>query len=324
MQKRYFYLTSIITILVIAIAVTLHVYTKQNESIVSPTQENELIYNDDGTVTIGEGMTSFGFRDSETNTIIDFGNSIETKEDKLIGRINFHQNISKKINYLLIILLDFLQVEFKVDQNIYTSYAFSLEGNEEININIELDLINCNAHEFEYIIVREPELMSFTKDNSILWDNIGFTDSIVSSRFLINGSTDAWTPQVYENKYTVFDSDVSYPPAIVRNYQDAKVLPYCYSNEKLDLVFTNIYPEETDYVFIAFSNWKQVEFTNGQKQNAIRIPGESNIVYSLTMPEVQSQEPYQIFCFSLPLNIYQYHSRGSASLRTVIIPNENN
>lgn len=94
-----------------------------------PDKEGGFSYNSDGTVTLGEGMVSNGFWDSETGAIVDQGTLLKPIDRKIRGRISFSQNIPDTRNHLLIIMIDYVQQSFCIDNNKYSTYSFSLKGN---------------------------------------------------------------------------------------------------------------------------------------------------------------------------------------------------
>lgn len=280
--------------------------------------------NPDGSKTIDEGYISEGFRDSVTDEIIDSGTLLKPIDDKIKGYISFEQNISEKKDYRLIVMIDYIQQDFKANGIEYQSYPFSLEGNESIKIDIELPYPE-NSKEFCYMIVFSPDMTDFFSEGEYVWDNIYEVMQCLSSRFLLSKFDYKEDDYLFDEALSEKTKDIDLICDLIKNPDIYKIMPTCNSGENIFLVLGDDSIEYSDTcAVVAFLNWEQVPIKNEEeKYKLVKLKKDKILTYEITVPEVTQSTPYQIFIFPSPFmqDEFQY-SIGNATPRTIINKNE--
>lgn len=284
-----------------------------------PNNESGFTYNDDFTVTLGLGMVAHGFYDTITNKIIDSGSLMKPVNGKINGQVSFQQNINEIRNYLLIILIDYKQYDFIVNDTTYSTYPFSLEGNEELRISVEISNLNSDAHEFTYYIIPEPNITDLSIDNSNEWNKLLMTSNIYSWRLLLNSLTKNANLSEYDNSYMKMASQTDYGIQLSKTHQEVAVMPTCKSMDDVELIISNPYNSDLEYAVIAFLNWEQIPLNNDIIK-IVKIPSNTNIYYKIKVPTVDKNAPYQIFAIPNPYdNDINNSNPPSCTLRTIIM-----
>ena len=203
-------------------------------------------YNEDGTVTLGPGMVANGFYDILTHKIIDNGSLYKIENGKLYGTVSFRQNIEEKRNYMLIIMIDYIQHDFIVKNKNISSYSFSLQGEDEKLINIEIENLDENNHEFSYFIIPEPDIDNLSINNESEWNKLLMTSNIYWWRLLFNSNT-IIDKTKFDNSYFEMDSQIMYGMQLTKKHQKVAAMPKCISMEDTELVLSNINNYDMEY-----------------------------------------------------------------------------
>lgn len=291
--------------------------------IVHITKNNKPHKNDtnDDLSWLSPGQTASGFHSYDTKKIVNLGDQYEVTDDCLRGMISFAQDFEDTRHYALIIFIDFIQYEFKVDNKPYIIYPFELTGKYEIEINVEIPVNIKSSHEFSYFIINEPHLKDSSLENEELIRNMLSTRGSHSNRILINNN-DYIFNEKYDENNMIFDSEIkSFSLLLTKTYQDVRLLPIVTSGEMIDVVFTNMYSEEMTYVFVALSNGIQTAFPDGSIRKIIKIPPKANITFPVIVPEVENEETYQVLAFVLPLSKnMEYRPVVANTYISIIVP----
>jgi hypothetical protein len=176
--------------------------------------------------------------------------------------------------------------------------------------------------EFEYMIISEPDMKEFSIDNKNEWKKLLMTKELRTWRLPLSNSMEENLSLKYDNTYEKFDfhgNQLGDGINLTKTHQNIMALPSCKSMEELEIVLGNTSEENSEYVLVAFLNWKQVRFDNENIVKYVDIPSNTNIYYKLTTPKVDSDTPYQIFAFPKPFNNdIRYSAPPTSTLRTII------
>lgn len=277
----------------------------------TPDEEHGPIYHEDGTVELGIGYTAFGFYDLKTGNIIDNGSLYIPKDNKITGAVSFQQNFEEKRNYLLITMIDYVQQNFNINGKSYKNYHFSLLGEAEINLDIEIENLHINAKEFTYLIIPEPDANKFINNEGFDWDVMFSTRASLIYRISLQEN--------YETLIDNFDTDfelISEPTALsgfelTKSHKEKIPVVGAKSGDKVELVLLNENANEETYMLIGFLGWEQVAFEDGSKIKLIKLPEDSSIYYTLKLPDTPHEKVFQLFALEKPYvtlqndNIYQ-------------------
>ncbi|ROR28312.1 hypothetical protein EDD66_105253 [Mobilisporobacter senegalensis] len=298
-----------------------NVFVKNSVVNGGPKNEGGFSYNSDGTVSLGQGMTSNGFYDSKTKLIIENGSLIKPENGKVMGQVEFQQNVQGKNNYLLIIMVDFVQQKFNVDDVTYDSYAFSLKGDAKKNIDIELPLKDLNAREFEYIIIREPNITELSITNKDEWAKLHITRDFYSWRLFLSDFDYKSFSLEYDKSYNEMGRNNGLTMELTKAHNKIMTLPTCKSLENVELVMGNSYNVDMDFALVSFLGWEQTEFEDGSLVKYVKIPSNKSIYLNLKLPKVNSKLPYQIIAFPKPYDKnFRYTMPPFSTFRTIVTP----
>ncbi len=274
-------------------------------------------FNSDGTVTLADGCFAFGLQNPETKEILNKGERLLINESGTDAVISLEQNVSQRVEYLLIIMVDYIQQDFFVNGELYRAYPFSLEGYD--GIDIEVDLSNgTKGRELEYFFVVLPNEKDLSIDSAEGWDLMFKTQTMFEGRFLLQG--DDWKEEevVFDEGYTVADKGISNICTLTQNEKKLTAMPFCHGGERVKLALGTEAEEDETCAIVAFLNWEQVPI-QGDMNKMVKLEHDKIFFYDLTMPEVEEPTPYQVFVFMKPFDTdAMYWSSSYASLRTII------
>lgn len=278
------------------------------------------IDNPDGTSVIGEGFIANGLRDTSSNKIIDPGTKIHPIEGKIKAYVDFAQNISERKDYLLIVMIDFIQQSFHSSDGIeYRTYPFTLEGYESIKIDIELPYPQ-EAKEFCYFIVSNPNVkdLSIEKENG--WDEIYDAMTCSAGRFILNNFTYEESMFQFDKEDSETEETIGILCELTRDLNGYMVMPSCTSGEVVNLALGDELGANTCAI-IAFLDWEQVPLEEETKQlyKLTKIMTDKISIHNIKIPKVLQPTPYQIFIFPAPFDADGYkYNRIDATKRTII------
>lgn len=318
-SKIRFVITIVFIFCIILASIIIYFFNSKKVKVQNSNSDQDFTYNNDGTVTLGSGMLANGFYDINTNKIINSGSLLEPSNGKIQGQVSFKQNISEKRNYLLIIMIDYKQHDFIVNNSVYNTFPFSLKGEDGLRINVEITNIKSDEHEFSYLIIPEPDITKLSIDNSNEWNKLLMTSNIYWWRLLLNDLNK--NNLEYDKSYVKMDSQTNFGIQLTKSHESVTAMPSCTSMDDVELILSNINNYDMEYVLIAFLNWKQSPFTVNDMMKLIDIPSKSTIYFKLKIPNVKKDTPYQIIAIPKPFsNNLKSMTPPISTLRTVVLP----
>lgn len=259
-------------------------------------------YNKDGTVTLGEGYVAHGFYTMDEE-LVDAGGQVVCENGRICGQIHFQQNADAS-NYGLLLLCDFRQQEFYVEGEAYRFYRFSLEGDTEVRIPIELP-VDGAAYEMAYLIVPEPDEKEeeFFNGEDIRWDFMqAMQANVYTSRFVIadeNGMTGQEPDRVYVDASRLAKIDQRAVFDVVKSADDISVFPSAKGHGKAGLLMGEALDKKA-WAVIAFCDWEQVEVKDGDLVRYYSsADGGGSRYEEITFPDVEEAAVYQAFAYGL-------------------------
>ncbi len=268
-------------------------------------QKSEKIrFNDDGTVTLGEGYTAHGLY-TKDGKLVDFGNAVECEGGCIRGCIVFQQNLPGTTEYGLLLMEDFIQKEFKVGNTLFDCYRFSLSGEDTAKVEVELPVMD-SAYEMEYLIVPQPDAENFSMDSKSGWNNFLATKNAYASSYKImdkDGNTRI--PPVYKRVDTAklgeiqYDGDIGFE--LVKSREELDVFDAANSGCRACLCLGGMRKEVDAYAVVAFCNWKQTEVAKGQLVYCYQSVPDRNSYDEIIFPNIKEDAVYQMFAFEMPI-----------------------
>lgn len=280
---------------------------KQDIKVNGGAENGGLTYKADGSIELGEGFVSYGFYSTD-GKLVEHDDLYSLTNGIFNGTYKFNQN-REESNYMLIVLVDYLQYPFQADEKIDDKYLFTLTGSSGASIDVEIDLRKQDAREITFLIVEEPYHMNLTNNNILA------SRSIYTTRVqLTQDKTDIEFDDTYHEM-----QPLSHPMfELSKSHKDVRMTPECISGETIELMMGGSENEDMEYAVAAFSNWEQVPLWNNEMVQFVKIPAGKNIYYEIPLPEVEEDTPYQIIEFEWPFTKQEFGTFGKATLRTII------
>lgn len=309
MNKRIILLFVIILFLIISVCFTGNKteLSKEGIAVNGGPEAGGFIYRPDGTIELGEGLVAHGFFDV-SGKLVKEGNLYLPVDGVVKGTVNLQQN-REETNYMLIVLIDYRQHTFLIDGNRYQNYPFTLSGNTEINIDIEVELEGKSARELVFMIVEEPENMKLS------YENASASRNYYASRIQLNEED---VELNYSVQYREMPFVSNYMFELAKSHKSVKMLLNSKGGDWVELALGGQNEKDMKYAIIAFAGWKQCPIWKNEMLQYVSVPAGRNIYFSIQLPEVDEDTPYQIFGFENPYAIDSESKINTATLRTIL------
>ncbi|MEG0578065.1 MAG: hypothetical protein RSE41_07060 [Clostridia bacterium] len=238
---------------------------------------------------------SYGFLDSDGN-ILSNGSKLDLKfKEKINHTLDLDQVIEENREYLLIALVDFKQVMFKVDGKYYSCYKFNTSKSDHIEFNLEID-IPKKSKELDYILIRKPYYMPHKKNIESLLP----LQTVLPIRFKINDLNDEIKYEKMLRTYTEGPSDNIWISNKENNFD---LLYETNENDDIFLTLGNDGNEVIDYAVVLFNNWEQVEFNDGDMTKFLKVNPKEKQSLKFNLPDVEEDTYFQAIAFPLPYKV---------------------
>ena len=271
----------------------------------------------DGTMILAEGSFAHSLRDSINHQKINQQDILKNVNGTINGIVTFQQNIPAEAEYLLIIMIDYIQQPFSVDGQEQLFYSFNLSGDDKIEINIELKYPE-NSKELTYLIVSEPNMKDLNIETNEGWNNLFLTQSIYKGSCFLNDRTFEEDQYNFDQDFYEIDKSAAINCFLTKDVKNFTVMPSCNSNDgDIKLAFGNVLSTDTNCIMVAFLNWEQVPI-RGDTYKLVKIKGDKNYYYDLDIPSVNEPSSYQVLIFYNPFNKKESGMEPASSFRTII------
>lgn len=225
-------------------------------------------------------------------------------------------------DYGLIILKDYQQSPFEIENEEYEFYPFNVSSNHTVNLHIKVD-VNETTNEIVYVIIKKPGYIM--EDNDVKKST--FLSHFATIRHPIEGCKDASKISVqYEEPISILQTEMGTGIFPSRHTDKSQIIFHADSNEKVHLRVGNMseLKENLDFAIVAFKDWKQVPLLNGKLVNFLDVSKGVTHLYELTFPETEKLSNYQIIGFPRPFRSLKNIPilPNYSSHRTVIHPSK--
>ncbi|WP_017729238.1 hypothetical protein [Halalkalibacterium ligniniphilum] len=231
-----------------------------------------------------------------------FASPLELDENRdTTIKINLNHNIPEAREYAILILEDYIQSDFSVEESeeLINNYIFEADENSSNEISIKKN-ISPETRELSIIVIKKPNyvLKEFDLSKAVVLEDI------FSSRHPIVQGKALDTSNLYTQKPNIIKEDEN-PLGLLflsSELNELKATLVSSKNEKLYLsVANNSHLEKIDYVLIGLKDWQQYEFINGEKVLYTGFLSErERYLYEIITPNVVSDTNIQIIALPLP------------------------
>lgn len=277
-----------------------------------------VIFHDDGTLTLPEGASSFGFFSTDGHLYENEVAKIENGE--LSAVVQYQQNYSETRKYLLIMMVDYEQHEFIVDNNICNTYCFSLEGDTTFKIPFTLCGLDADASEIEFLIFNEPDYRNLSIEDDLGWTQMHKMSECYAGRLRISDTPKQnQQPSIEGNEYEA-DNDGLF---LSESLDKLILMPRAQSGQPVNLILGNPAEENCEFALVAFCGWEQINLSEDSKTVYTTLNPRQTKYYQLDLPTVTENQPYQIVAFEKPFseNVKYVLPGPYATYRTLVMTN---
>jgi hypothetical protein len=251
----------------------------------SEKQEYAFSYKEDGSVDLSEGYIALGLR--QNGRVIDNGSTLQVQGNKLSFGVNFQQNESQKVEYGLIVLLDYRQEYYSVDDERTNFYRFCLEGKDDKNIEVTIDLTEQYANKLSYLIIPEPGLCDFSLDKENGVKELLRSMDVFGGYALIEQEKGKVQPiEGVELEASSLDGEISGFGILDENNGD-NLLITVHPNEQRTVHITPWDEDGHDYVLLYFCDWEQLSLDGNEPYRMYKNLRGDNYAYfdTITIPD---------------------------------------
>lgn len=222
-----------------------------------------------------------------------FFEPIVPKDGVLHNKFSLTHDFSFDAKYGLLVLVDYLQVNFLVNGEQYSFYPIKLGANETIELELEVQELD-DANDILYLIVFQPDYQLEEGDISRAMDL--FLDSYIKSP--LNEGEKSMDELLFEKPSQISQEGVnSDQMRLLREMNEFILMTRAKSEEEIYFEIGNDLEQDIPYSIIALQNWEQIPFENGDLIKHVKVkPGNSHY-YDLTLPSVDDNVNYQLIAF---------------------------
>ncbi|MCL6448393.1 MAG: hypothetical protein K6U04_09630 [Armatimonadetes bacterium] len=274
----------------------------------------------------GANGVSFGLYDTNGNIETTKVFNIKKGEEfsKIISISNYINNTRK---YLIIALVDCIQVPFRVNDKEYINYTFSMNANEVTEIPVCIDSLKPGFHDIIFLIFKSPEITMESQDLALA----NSLAQIYPIRFnIIVESGEPFKPKLTEIEPIKVFNEANIHGAFLTNTSERMKVWYVEKTENKEIpYYIHIGNQETEshyFAIITLLDWKQVPINKNGKVLFLELKPNEKRVYKglLHLPEnLEKGKKLNLTLVSIsePFSLQEKHTDlVEQSLRTTITP----
>ncbi|OIJ18886.1 hypothetical protein BKP45_15260 [Anaerobacillus alkalidiazotrophicus] len=235
---------------------------------------------------------------------IKFASPLELNDkEEVIFQINLNHNISETRNYALVILEDYIQRDFLVEDNeeLMNVFIFKADKNSS-NQFLITKTISPETRELSVLVIKKPNyvLKEFDLTRAVVLEEIFSSRHPILQERVIIDDAPLYNPEPDFIKTDKNPLGLLFLSSELDRLQTTLVSKI---HQKLYLsVANNSRLEQLDFVLIGLKDWEQYEFINGEKVLYTNFLSErQRKIYEIETPNVEKDTNIQFIAFPLPL-----------------------
>lgn len=263
--------------------------------------------------TIAYGLKSIEGENIDNGTVL----SIEDNQVNVF--VSIDHNIDEKREYGLIILEDFKQVEFRVDdQKDLNKHFFYMEPNSSMDIKVTLS-VNKNSNELTFLIIKKPNYVLREMD----FVRVGILEEVLSLRHPLNHGKSSKVAEIAKPDSIVKDGLNEY--IFVTNNKE-KLQSVIMEIEGSNLLLSN--GNDTDrpitYAILAFKDWEQSKIIRNKNVLFTTVSPNERQLFDFKLPQVSKDTNFQFIALPYPYEVSEdnYISQQAFGSFRVLIQNK--
>jgi hypothetical protein len=311
------YIVWIVLVIVVFSAYLFYENTYKNEhSLVETSNTKEI--NSDEIIRETADTISYGIK-SITGEHIDNGSKLNPENNKISVKISINHNIDEDREYGLIVLEDFKQVQFKIEnKEEFTKYFFNMEPNSSKYINVSLP-VNSKSRELNFLLVKKPNY----KLKELDFNRAAILEEVLSMRYSINQTKH--NDNVRETAPdTIIKDGLNENLFVTKNKKKLESVFVEEEGKVLTLSAGNDTDKVMKYAIVAFKDWDQSKIINNQEVIYMTVPSEVRGIFDFKLPDVEHESNFQFIALPFPYEVSKdnYISQESFESFRILIQNK--
>ncbi|PEY98182.1 hypothetical protein CN326_23830 [Bacillus sp. AFS018417] len=315
-MKRYYIVGTIFVILIFSIYF-FYKYTFKTVDSLNPTSKiretNEDNLTRQGVNTIGYGLKNI------KGEHIDNGSNINPQNNIISVNVSIDHNMDEHREYGLIVLEDFKQVPFKIEnKQESTKYFFSMKPNTSRDIKVTLP-VSSNTCEVIFLLIKKPNYKLKEMD----FNRAGILEEVLSMRYSINQNKN-----IRDMKETIPDSikkdGLNEFLFVTKNKDKLQSVFVEPEGKELALSIGNDTEKPMRFAIVAFKDWEQSKIINNQDVLYTTVSSGERQLFDFNLPEVAKESNFQFIALPFPYEVIQenYISQQAFGSFRIVIQNK--
>lgn len=222
-----------------------------------------------------------------------FFEPVVPEDGVLHNTFSLTHDFSFDAEYGLLVLVDYLQVDFLVNGEQYNFYPIEVGANKNIELELKVQELD-DASNILYLIVYQPNYQLEENDISRAMDL--YLESYI--KLPLNRGEKSMDKFPFENPTEIGQKDVnSGMIRLLKEKNEFILMTRAKSEEEIYFEIGNDLKQDIPYSIIALQDWEQVPFKNGDLIKHVKVDPGNNHYYDLTLPSVDDNVNYQLIAF---------------------------
>ncbi|KZE68048.1 hypothetical protein AWM68_17375 [Fictibacillus phosphorivorans] len=251
---------------------------------------------------------------------IDNGSNIIPHNNIISVNVSIDHNLDENREYGLIVLEDFKQVPFKIEnKQEFTKYFFNMSPNTSKYIKVTLP-VNSNAREVIFLLIKKPnyKLKELDINRAVI------LEEVLSMRYSINQAAKD-TDNVKEKEPDSIITDGLNENMFVTKHKE-KLQAVFVEKEGNELTFSvgNDTELPMRYAIVALRDWEQNTIIKDQDVIYTTVPSGVRHIFNFNLPNVDNDTNFQLIALPFPYEVSKenYISQQAFGSFRIVIQNK--
>lgn len=285
-----------------------------SSNVTSNTRENNSnSVNRQAVNTIGYGLKN------SKGEHIDNGSNINPQNNIISVNVSINHNLDENREYGLIVLEDFKQVPFKIEnEQEFTKYFFSMSPNTSKYIKVTLP-VNSNAREVIFLLIKKPNYKLKEMD----FNRAAILEEVLSMRYPINQAKNSDNVKESEPDYIIKDG-LNENMFVTKNKEKLQAVFVETEGKELTFSVGNDTEQPMRYAIVALKDWEQNKIINNQDVIYTTVPSGVRQIFDFNLPNVDSETNFQLIALPFPYEVSKenYISQQAFGSFRIVIQNK--
>lgn len=316
-KKYYIIIGTILAIFIFSFSFFYENSFKKNNSLNVTSNSSEINSNNvtrQTANTIGYGLKSI------KGEHIDNGSSITPQNNIINVNVSIDHNLDEHREYSLIVLEDFKQVPFKIEnKQRFVKYFFTMAPNTSKYINVTLS-VNSNAREVIFLLIKKPNYKLKDMD----FNRAGILGEVLCMRYSLNQNKNIGNIKESVPDFIIKDGLNEYL-FVTKNKDKLQSVFVETEGKELTLSAGNDTEKPMRFAIVAFKDWEQIKIINNQDVIYTTVPLGERQLFNFNLPDVEKESNFQVIALPFPYEVSKenYISQQAFGSFRIVIQSKN-